>query len=298
MKRGYFKSYSVVAALAALMLSGSAVAWEATTKALNQGGMIETRHNMTMSYLDGNETPMNNVRNNYIEICVYCHTPHASNTNINAPLWNRGNAVAAADFQTYSDSRQLLSGQTASSPGPNSMTCLSCHDGATAIDAILNMPGSGMYSSDPSDTAHLDSWGDPVATHATLSNCTICHDKDGPLVGTPDFTVFVIGDLGSTNDLRNDHPVGVLLPDTAKFDFNQPDAVDGTLTFYDSGTLNGRADKNEIRFYDSGDGFEVECASCHDPHGVESAGAGSVYIDSFLRVDNTGSALCLACHDK
>ena len=34
----------------------------------------------------------------------------------------------------------------------------------------------------------------------------------------------------------------------------------------------------------------VECASCHDPHNSTNA--------TFLRIANTGSALCLACHDK
>ncbi len=38
------------------------------------------------------------------------------------------------------------------------------------------------------------------------------------------------------------------------------------------------------------DGF-VECASCHDPHLGENP--------TFLRSDtNTGSKLCLGCHDK
>jgi len=34
----------------------------------------------------------------------------------------------------------------------------------------------------------------------------------------------------------------------------------------------------------------VECASCHDPHVSDTL--------TFLRMDNTGSALCLACHVK
>jgi predicted CXXCH cytochrome family protein len=33
----------------------------------------------------------------------------------------------------------------------------------------------------------------------------------------------------------------------------------------------------------------VECASCHDPH---------VNTQTFLRVANDGSAVCLACHNK
>jgi cytochrome c553 len=72
----------------------------------------------------------------------------------------------------------------------------------------------------------------------------------------------------------------------------------------------------------SGEGSEVECASCHDSHGVPSAGAGSRFNPSFLRVNNGigegmnydgntpttagisgivsdgASALCQTCHAK
>ena len=47
-----------------------------------------------------------------------------------------------------------------------------------------------------------------------------------------------------------------------------------------------------------GEGFEVECASCHDPHGVPSTGEGSTLLPSFLRVRNENSAVCLTCHTK
>lgn len=33
----------------------------------------------------------------------------------------------------------------------------------------------------------------------------------------------------------------------------------------------------------------VECASCHDPHTANA---------TFLRIPNSGSAVCLACHVK
>ncbi|MGK7346014.1 MAG: cytochrome c3 family protein, partial [Candidatus Nitrospinota bacterium M3_3B_026] len=91
---------------------------------------------------------------------------------------------------------------------------------------------------------------------------------------------------------------GVELPDTNTYDFNAPTATDGSLKFFDL-DADGRADSNEVRFYDSGggDGYEVECASCHDPHGVD--GGGGALIPSFLRVNNNNaSSLCLTCHDK
>ena len=119
-------------------------------------------------------------------------------------------------------------------------------------------------------------------------------------------------------DLRNDHPVGVLFPDvfTPVTDFNEPNVkLPGEMAFFDTNG-NNRADPDEVRLYDSGEGYEVECASCHDPHGVPSGGSGTNtrFSPSFLRVNNGigsinhdgnagivsngPSALCLTCHTK
>ena len=80
-------------------------------------------------------------------------------------------------------------------------------------------------------------------------------------------------------------------------DFNDPSRKEARLAWFD-GNANARADGNEIRLYNSGEGYEVECASCHDPHGVPSAGPGSNFNPTFLRLPNAGSAVCLTCHTK
>jgi hypothetical protein len=114
---------------------------------------------------------------------------------------------------------------------------------------------------------------------------------------SPDFTVFAIG-----KDLRNDHPIGVTFPTTTGggTDWNTPGGTKSVLgmtnKFFDENS-NGRMDKAEIRMYDTGNGASVECASCHDPHGV-SATPGGVINATFLRKTNTGSAVCLTCHSK
>ncbi len=276
--------------------------WDPNTKASNLGSIVNTRHNMTQSWTD---MPMwmNKSRNDYQEVCVYCHTPHGSNSTINAPLWNRTNKTNT--YTTYN--RTLASGQTATQPGLNSLTCLSCHDGTVAIDSIINMPGSDGYSvaqETGQNDAFLDTWaGTNPTKHGVIFNeaangngpydCSRCHaDNNALALGLAEFRVFWIG-----TDLTDDHPVGVQLPNTAVYDFNPASGIDGSLKFYDTNS-NGRADTNEVRFYDTGSGYEVECASCHDPHGVPSAGPGSSLIASFLRVDNNGSTLCLTCHSK
>src|SRR3989338_4064858 len=210
----------------AMMMAGANIVhadgWDPTSKASNLGSIVNTRHNLTMSYLNpaGWVTVMNYWRNNYGEVCVYCHTPHGANTTIAAPLWNRTNP--GNTYTLYNI--PLTSGQAATQPGVSSLTCLSCHDGTVAIDSIVNMPGSGKYSAAQqtaqSDT-FLDTWGSPPRTpgdpHFTLAafdpntggwgSCTGCHSTSGLLTSIP-FDAFALG-----TDLTNDHPVGVQLPD-------------------------------------------------------------------------------------
>jgi Doubled CXXCH motif (Paired_CXXCH_1) len=232
---------------------------------------------------------------------VYCHTPHGANRTTAAPLWNRTMKVTA--YQTYDLLGTSSLSQPVTQPGTASLTCLSCHDGQTAVDAIINMPGSGRYNAGMETTdanpTFLNSWPNPSGTNAAShgrigTECMICHSPAlGGSIGATDFTAFVIG-----TDLRNDHPVGVLFPPAGPgTDFKEPPRREARLAYFDNNG-NGHADAAEIRLYNSGEGYEVECASCHDPHGVPSAGPGSLFNPTFLRVSNVGSAVCLTCHTK
>lgn len=335
-----------------LMAVGASVAlgdgWNPNSSATETGSIVNTRHNLTQSFSTrGAGLIMNIARNNYGAVCVYCHTPHGGNSQINAPLWNR--TVNGTDYTLYDMPTTLM--QPFTQPGPSSLTCLSCHDGTITIDSVLNMPGSGLSPAagagannqlNESNIAFLDSWAsnpnpgelpaaqvghfrlgqgdfnDPTGGIGQIGFCTMCHGnfgRDGngdELTAMGGFDIFTIG-----TDLRNDHPVGVLFPDTfaPEADFKKPDVeIPGKIAFFDA---NGDtvANPNEVRLYDSGEGFEVECASCHDPHGVPSGDPGSDtrFSPSFLRVNNGivgehdgatniesngPSALCLTCHAK
>lgn len=305
--------------------------WNPNTRAPNTDSISKTRHNLTMSYLpaiSGGGAVMDNARNNYGEICVYCHTPHGSNdTRTALPLWNR--TINQGQYQIYDKPRTL--DRPIGQPSPNSLTCLSCHDGTISIDSIINMPGSGRYSEAQKTSMNpsfLNTWPNAAAVHATMGQspgtgaptdqqCQFCHTKmPGGTVSGLDFDAFVLG-----TDLRDDHPIGILFPEVFQpgVDFNEPNLIYETaggaqMKVFDNNG-NGYPDKDEPRLYDTGEGFEVECASCHDPHGVPSGGDGSVFNPSFLRVNNgvvvtpnnpnnalivsnSGSALCLTCHAK
>ena len=281
------------------------------TKFSNTGSIANTRHNLTQRQPAGggpSGANMNPYRNEYNEVCVYCHTPHGANTTINAPLWNRTNP--GNSYQVYELSGSQASGNPVSQPGANSLTCLSCHDGTVAVDSIINMPGSQRYNlgqQTAQDNSFLNnSWNNSVdggsggpdaSVHLAMSQCVACHSAGAGFVGAgaPDFTAAVIG-----TDLRNDHPVGVRYPSTGPgVDFKVPGATLGKVRFFDTNG-NNRADKNEIRLYDTGGGYAVECASCHDPHGVGPGpgGSGGPFNPTFLRVSNSGSGVCLGCHVK
>ena len=116
--------------------------------------------------------------------------------------------------------------------------------------------------------------------------------------------------------LANDHPIGVtyptvnpkpnpkfpdLSPQEIQAEYRMPTGTGsdslGRANYFFDADLDGRLDKNEIRLYNSGEGAEIECATCHDPHGIASNGEGSRFVPSFLRVTNRGSKLCLTCHN-
>jgi hypothetical protein len=268
------------------------------------GSVANTRHNMSQSTLvdngNGGAAIMNPFRNRYGEVCVYCHTPHAANANVAAPLWNR--ALSVVTYTTYNQlGTSTLSG-TVTQPGAASLPCLSCHDGLQATDAIINMPGFGGYYPNP-DPTQWNLPGNPgglrSSQHRNLVQCMACHNAVPGGIGdgvATDFTAFLIG-----TDLRDDHPIGVTFPAASGpgTDWKTPTGSrtvgPWTTRFYDENG-NGRMDKEDIRLYDTGGGPKVECASCHDPHGVP--GGGGTFNRTFLRKTNEQSGVCLTCHAK
>lgn len=297
------KIVSVFAMLVVLGLAWADV--DLPTKFTNQGSIGNTRHNMTQRQASGGGPAgviMDPYRNDYEEVCVYCHTPHGANSSVTLPLWNR--TIKATTYQIYNELGTSSLTQAVVQPGAASLSCLSCHDGQTAVDSIINMPGSGRYQASQAtsqDNTFLNTWNNARGPDATIHiglnpvanlGCLACHASGAGFVGAgaTDFTVFAIG-----TDLKNDHPVGVTYPTSngPGTDFNTPGGTKGTAKFFDV-DANTNMGKGEVRVYDG----KVECASCHDPHGVPSGGTNSTFQPTFLRVSNAGSALCLTCHSK
>jgi len=222
------------------------------------GAISGTKHDLTATAWTGDDTEDNG------ELCVYCHTPHAANTSFTgAPIWNKG--TPAGPFTLYGTT---VAGNTAGESGDNatvnapSMACLSCHDGVSAVNSVVNAPGSGLDSAD----------GDAfVGTGAQVLSSIAADASGASVIGT---------------DLSNDHPVSIV--------YTEGDAG-LRLKTYDISSWTGATTIQDV-LRDTGGVDYVECGSCHDPHdGASTGGASSV---SFLRVANTASTLCLGCHDK
>jgi len=210
------------------------------------------------------------------EICVFCHTPHGSNTTAAVPLWNKTLTDPSSYTLYNATSSSTIDGDVAA-VGSVSLACLSCHDGTQAMDAVLNVEGSGGYNASGSG-----------------GTTTMAGDITTPGTG---------GAIPNLNtDLTNDHPVGIeygsLTGDSAQYQ-----ALSGTSPqqWVDT-TGPGVREKADLTLYDRGDGTaRVECATCHDPHNgpLDSAGAPDVgAAGTFLRIANTNSAVCLTCHIK
>lgn len=200
------------------------------------------------------------------EICVYCHTPHAANTAFTgAPLWNK--ATPTGTFDMYGAT--IAGTNTAATPASPSLACLSCHDGVSAIDSIVNAPGSGMNA---------------VAGSNDINSLAV--DYGGNIGGTPGTTT-----VGNP-DLTNDHPVSIVYT-PGKAGLRPVATVLATLG--DNSAWLGATTVEDLLRGVGND--QVECGSCHDPHnGGKTQGTDTEV--NFLRHTNQNSYLCLGCHDK
>lgn len=267
-------------------------------------GIVGSRHNLGSfgSFIT------TNAENGTSEICVFCHTPHHTNTAVSpAPLWNRTNS--AGSYTAYGTT---IGGSNITAVGSVSLACLSCHDGVTTFDNLVNAPGAGGVNS------------------AGASQGWTFMDEGGP-GGASSMPAFGTGAgdgrLNIGSDVSNDHPMSVTYQaDRASLRptntvINGIDLTSGlqgsaTTAFGGNLTQNRWAIKGYISdtatIADLLRNGKVECSSCHDPHfknlsfdEVDNLGAYAGKDPSeldglFLRRvgGNTGSGVCRTCHNK
>ncbi len=153
--------------------------------------------------------------------------------------------------------------------------CHTPHNASTVVGYLWNhdLSAGGWTLHTGADSASV--------LNSTSRLCLSCHDGTvaidsyGGLTGT----VFLSGTRNLGSDLTTSHPIGVDYP-TDPSAYNQPDANGDVIDTIE--TPAGQSAHIE-------DG-KVQCGSCHFAHGSNAP------FGMFLRVDNTGSRLCMTCH--
>jgi predicted CXXCH cytochrome family protein len=193
-------------------------------------GIVGSQHDMNVvSNADGQN-----------RVCAFCHTPHHALDDTNAdylPLWSH--QMTTQTFTPY-DSDTLDANVTDPLAGPSRL-CMSCHDGAIAVDQHYGLSGTDLRTG--------DSWGGIA--------------------------------VGATGDLTNDHPIG--------FDYTAVAAVDDEIRPETTPTTNPSIPTIADLLLD---GTTMTCSSCHDVHNTDSN-------DNYFLINlQSGSQICLTCHDK
>ena len=215
------------------------------------GSVVGSRHDMN-TY--SNDDSMQRV-------CAFCHTPHHALDDAAVdynPLWSHTfttqnfTEYSSTTLQSQPDAIDVLSG--------NSRLCMSCHDGAIAVDQHYGIAGTDIRTG--------DSWGQiAVGGGGDLSN-------DHPI----GFDYALVG--GPLNTPGAVPKVAVAGEDSEIRGLATPLLAVGTKTINDLMEPRGA---QRI----------MTCGSCHDVHNTYS-----VQDRYFLYGSQVGSQICLTCHIK
>ena len=163
--------------------------------------------------------------------------------------------------------------------------CIVCHTPHNADSTVTNAPLWNHETTAATFTVYTSATmnattGQPGASSILCLSChdgTVAMDNFGGQTGG---THFISGSALVGTDLSDDHPISFVY-DAALA------AADGGL--HDPTTTTtalGGTITNDLLIDN-----QMQCASCHDVHNGEG-------LASLLRISNSGSGLCLTCHDK
>ena len=194
------------------------------------------------------------------EVCIFCHTPHggtsADSAGNKVPLWNR--SLPEGGWTPYSSPTIQASGGTIGQPTGITLLCLSCHDGVSTLNTLINYGRFNPITMDNNFDQIEDVWN----------------------TSFPGYPGANVGE-GAAKNLANDHPVSFVFDAT----LISNDAAGGPAK------LQLPISTDPIKLFNS----RLECATCHDPHEEGSLAAGTF---PFLRKSNQASGMCLTCHIK
>lgn len=173
--------------------------------------------------------------------------------------------------------------------------CVACHTPHQSNTTVADAP----LWSHTNSTAAYTLYSSPTL-NATITQpgggsklCLSCHDGTvavnsfGGVTGTT--MISSANNLGT--NLKSSHPVGFTYNTAlATTDGSLHDPATKTVTI-GSGTQTKTGTINAVLLY----GGKMECGSCHDVHNTFTVGAAGTGL---VKVDQAGSKICLACHNK
>jgi predicted CXXCH cytochrome family protein len=165
---------------------------------------------------------------------------------------------------------------------PDGRICVACHTPHNAMTSVTNAPIWNHTVTVAVFTMYNTTYAgtDPDAVPTDQSKlCLSCHDgvtamdAFGGVAGSTPMGAIT---ANVTTDLQDDHPISIT--------YLEANAL--KVRTGPSGVTGGTTIEADMLF-----GGKVECSSCHDVHNKYG-------IARLLKKANTGSALCLTCHDK
>lgn len=227
------------------------------------------------------------------EICIFCHTPH--NASPGTPLWGRKPTVTNF-FGHYSSSTLVIdnSGVKTTSdynePTGSSRLCLSCHDGATALGAVLYGPEipmsggkttiervNGAYNVfNPNSISAIPGSG-PGEQDATKHHHPVSFKYD-------------LAVRDAINSVKSSGSQWSKLPDVANFP--DPGSTAGPVT---------HPVTNPVKLDRKG---YMQCTTCHNPHqnmsnvDMDQAGVKTPFwvTGTTWGAENIHDTVCKTCH--
>lgn len=192
-------------------------------------------------------------------------------------------------------SHDLSPAGTSPVKGTLSGSCLYCHaphsglNGTAGVNAtplwnqkLSNVQSYTVYTS----TTMVNSTNPSLTLGSDSTLCLSCHD--GTVAGSPGALV-AYGQVPMSGQMNSADVFGANLTSMHPFSFILPLKASPSLVPSLTTTPPTTADPTRAVHLVNGN---VECTSCHNPH-VQNIDPNN---PNFLAIDNTNSALCLACH--
>jgi hypothetical protein len=274
------KNFLVTMGLVAAVTAASATAFAYTDA---KTGIVGSRHDINAFATEGGVGGV--AKDSQERVCAFCHTPHHAYTTDMAgaenadylPLWSH--ELTAKTYTGYaSDTLQAIVGDPLVGP---SRLCMSCHDGVIAVDThYLNLgvkkDGAQLTGDDFAGITN------PAASGAVGKGTSLAGDHP---IGF-DYIAAQTADQTAGGGLA----AGIKVASTNKF------LADGAPTsIFIVDTLYGVA---------NGPKTIMTCSTCHEVHNkdnvVQKKADGTVMtgINYFLYGSQSGSQICLSCHNK